>query len=77
MPTCEWPEAFAGHLRVNAAREQVGRMGVAEIMEADARQSRPARSCLPCVRQASRLERLTVLPRIDEGGVLLPDAEPQ
>ena len=43
----------------------------------DARHSRPGDQCLPIVREGSRLERLTVFARIDEGGVILLGAQAQ
>ena len=54
------PKAFAGYLRVNAARKQVGGMSMPQVMEPDAPEPAPGDELLPFVRQAARLYRLAI-----------------
>jgi hypothetical protein len=49
------PEALAGDLGVNARREQVGRVGMAQVVEADPRQVAVLEQPRPFMRETARL----------------------
>ena len=71
------PKAFARDLRVNAARQQMRSVGVASVMKSDAWKLCSGNCEHPRAGQATGLDRLTVLSRVDEGVIGLPYAEPE
>src|SRR4051794_821664 len=59
-------EPLAGDLRMDAARQQVSRMRVPEIVQPDATQAAARYQLLPFVGQAAGLDRLAVRARHNE-----------
>ena len=70
------PQSLAGYFGVDPAAQQMGRMGVPEIMEADAGQAGAGEHLLPSMGQATRLHRLPVFSCLNERGLGLPHANP-
>src|SRR5262249_60732328 len=69
------PEPFAGDLGVYAARQQMGRMGVAQVVIADARQAGLGDLPNPFMREAVRLDGSTIGLGYDESVVRYTDAK--